>query len=128
MFAGKGGSAATAGLNDSDLKSSVNTPKKKGGGKRPRLGRTDKGGQEAVINQILLMQKLPHLVKLVKAKEAAAEDLSEAVKKVAEQTGYFAKVVLRRAKAEAGEDYADQQKEARQLSLIFEVDTPFLKG
>lgn len=102
--------------------------KDKAPSKRTRTGRTDKGGQEAVINQTLFMQKLPQLVKLIKAKDAAADDLSDAVKKVAEQTGYFAKVVLRRAKAEAGEDYADQQKEARQLSLIFEVETPFLKG
>ena len=95
--------------------------------RRARTGRTDHAGQEAVINQTLLREKLPHLVKLIKAKEEAAADLSDAVKKIAEQTGYLAKVVLRRAKAEASDNYADRQKEVVQLALAFEADTPFLK-
>lgn len=127
---GKGaGKNAGGELNDANLQGNESTPKKGGKrGKAARVGRTDKTGQEALINQTLFMQNLPQLVKLIKAQETAADDLSDAVKKIAEQTGYLAKVVLRRAKAEASDNYADKQKEARQLSLIFEIDTPFLKG
>lgn len=87
---------------------------------RGARGRQDRSGQEKVIDKTKLVEKLPYLVKLHTSAKDAAKDLSDGIKKVAEQSGLLASVVRKIVVAKAGENFEEKKKEAEQLALMFD--------
>ena len=87
---------------------------------RGARGRQDRSGQEKVIDKTKLMDRLPHLVKLHAAAKDAGKDLSDGIKKVAEQSGLLASVVRKIVVAKSGENFEEKKKEAEQLALMFD--------
>jgi hypothetical protein len=83
-------------------------------------GRKDKNGQEVVIRLETAGTRVPELIKLYKAAEAAGADLNDAVKKAAEDSGLLASVVRKFVCACAGENYEKEKQKSDQLSLLFE--------
>jgi len=61
------------------------------------------------------------LVKLAQAHIAAKTDLSEAIKKAAEVSGYTAGAVRKYIAAKVGETFDEEKRKVEQLSLIFGV-------
>ena len=82
-------------------------------------GRKD-GGQEQVIRVQAVKDKIEHLVKLHAAHEEAAENLSDAIKAVAEKGGIEASVLKRFVAARAGEKFDRARKRSEQLELLFD--------
>ena len=82
-------------------------------------GRKGKDKQEAVIETAELKKRMPQLVKLKKAADDAGEDLNDAIKKAAEESGLLATVVRKAVVASAGENFEAKHREVTQLSLAF---------
>lgn len=100
------------------------------GGKRRRRvngeekdveGRKGRDKQEAVIEVAELKKRMPQLVKLKKTSDEASEDLNDAIKKAAEESGLLASVVRKAVVAQAGENFEEKRREVEQLSLAFEA-------
>lgn len=89
---------------------------------KPPVGRQDSEGQEAVIKHKVIKDREEELVQLYNKAAEAASDLSEAIKKAAEDSGYNAGAVKKRIAAIANDNWDAQKKKAAQLALIFEVD------
>jgi len=92
-----------------------------GSGKTKGKGRKGKDRQEAVIEVAELKKRMAQLVKLKKANDETAEDLNDAIKKAAEESGLLASVVRKAVVASAGEDFEAKHREVEQLSLAFEA-------
>ena len=102
------------------MAAAANTAAVGGNGSRKARGRQDPAGQEKVIEEAKLHDRIPHLVRLLKTSEEASTAFSEAVKAVAEKSGLLASVVRTFVKAKAGENYDEKKKEVEQLHLVFE--------
>ncbi len=87
-------------------------------GRRKRTGRSD-AGQEEVTKPKEMVKKLPHLVRLKKAADEAAAQLGDAIKKVAEDTGYNAANVRALVAAKAGENYGKVYRNVEQQHELF---------
>ncbi len=87
--------------------------------RRKRTGRSD-AGQEEVTKPKEMIKKLPLLLRLKKAADTAAEELAEAVKKVAEDTGYNASNVRALVNAKAGDNYGKVYRNVEQQHELFE--------
>lgn len=85
-------------------------------------GRKDNTGQEAIIDSSVIAEREDELVRLFKAAGDAAEDLSSAIKKAAEDSGYNSAAVRKFIAAKAGDSYDAERKKVVQLALIFSVD------
>lgn len=93
------------------------------GTKRRRTGRSD-AGQEEVTKPKEMVKKLPHLLRLKKAADEAAAQLGDAIKKVAEDTGYNAANVRALVAAKAGENYGKVYRNVAQSYELFEEVGP----
>lgn len=89
------------------------------GGKSPR-GRKTEDGQEQAINLTALKKGIGELVDLHIRKKSAADDLSSAIKAIAEKSGLLSAAIRKLVKARAGEKFEDKKREVEQLSLVFE--------
>lgn len=69
---------------------------------KPPVGRQDSEGQEAVIQHKVIKDREEELVELYNKAAEAASDLSEAIKKAAEDSGYNAGTVKKRIAAMQG--------------------------
>lgn len=83
-------------------------------------GRRDKDGTEHTITLQPLRKKLKHLMTLKESSDAAREQLSKAVKGVAEETGLMSAVVRKLVNARCGERFDDERRAAEQTALIFD--------
>lgn len=83
-------------------------------------GRTDRSGQEKVIELQKLEDKIETLVDLYKLQAETAADLNEGIKAAAEESGLLATVVRKFIVARAGKLFTEKAREAQQLSLVFE--------
>lgn len=88
-------------------------------GTKGARGRKDQG-TEAVIKMEAVKDRIEDLVGLYNAAAQAKEDLSSAVKAVAEKAGLLATVVNKFVAARAGENFEEAKTKAQQLSLVFE--------
>lgn len=84
-------------------------------------GRKDSQGTEAVIKPKVLEAAVEDLIVLIKAEEEAKAKLTDAVKAIAEKSGYLASTVMKYAKAKAGEDFEGVKDKVTQLALAFGV-------
>ena len=91
-------------------------------GARAPKGRQDSSGDDAVIKHQVIADREVELVRLFKAADEAATDLSEALKKAAEDSGYNTATVRKRIASMAHDTFDAEKKKAAQLALIFEVD------
>lgn len=82
-------------------------------------GRVD-GGQEQAVVVEKITGKLEHLLKLYRKAEEAKEDLSDAIKAVAEAGGVHASVLKRFIAARGGENFTKARAKSAQLELLFE--------
>lgn len=83
-------------------------------------GRKDGSGTEAVINLEPLRKKIDNLIALHDKASIAKGTYNDSVKKVAEQSGLMASVVKRLIAAKASDTVQDKQREAEQLSIVFD--------
>ena len=83
-------------------------------------GRKDKDHQEQVIKHESLATRMEELVKLHHASASAGEELNDAIKVAAEESGLLASVVRKFVTARAGEKYEEKKREVDQLSLCFD--------
>ena len=81
-------------------------------------GRKD-GGQEAAQNCETISTRINELVRLHKRHKDAGEDLSDAIKKCAVDSGFNTAAIKRLVTARAGERFHEVKREVEQLSLIF---------
>ena len=92
---------------------------KKDDDKKDRPGRKD-DGTEAVLKIESLNTRIKHLVNLhIKATETS-KDLSDEIKKVAEESGMLAVTVRKIIAAKASDDFDEAKRKAQQLALVFE--------
>ena len=91
-------------------------------------GRKDASGQEAIIKMKVAGDARKHLVKLLIAKQEAAEDYSAAIKAKAEAAGIQASVLGKYISAIAGEKYEEKKRDAEQLALCFDELGEFEQG
>ena len=82
--------------------------------------RKDSDGQEAVINTGVIKERIEELVRLHTKVVDARTDLTEAVKKAAEDAGLNAGAVRSFVRARAAEDFSKHKQKAEQLSLLFD--------
>lgn len=100
------------------------TETSKGNGKgssRKVVGRKDSEGQEAKINDDLILEREEELITLRKRTTEANDEYSTAIKKAAEDSGYNASTVRKYIEAKAGDSYDATEKKVRQLALIFGI-------
>lgn len=83
-------------------------------------GRKDAQKQEKVIDLKVLKDRASELIKLIKKAKAASVELSEAVKKAAEESGLNSSAVRRYFGARAGDSFAEAKRNAEQLALLFD--------
>ena len=84
------------------------------------IGRKDAEKQPAVIKTKEVTDKIEHLIELHNAKREASTNYGDAVKAVAEKSGYLASVVRKLVNAKAGDDFDGEARKVEQMSLIFE--------
>lgn len=89
-------------------------------GKKGPKGRTDRSGQEAVIELSAIRDNVQTLVDLYKIHEESGKDLNEGIKATAEKSGLLASAVRKFVVARAGERFAEKAREVGQLALVFE--------
>jgi hypothetical protein len=82
-------------------------------------GRVD-GGQEQAIQIGKISDKLDHLLKLHRKCEEAKENLSDAIKAVAESGGIHASVLKRFVAARGGDGFTKAKIKSEQLQLLFD--------
>lgn len=85
---------------------------------QPR-GRKNRDLQEAVVTTAPLRKREAELVRLHQLSIEASDALSDAIKKVAEDSGLLASVVRKYVTARAKENVPEKKREAEQLSLVF---------
>jgi DNA repair exonuclease SbcCD ATPase subunit len=91
----------------------------KGAGKS---GRTGRDGQEAVLRPTEVADKIDHLEKLYIKAQESSKDLNDAIKKVAEKSGYLASNIRTLVAARVKDKFVDKKRDAeQQLSLFDEV-------
>lgn len=98
-----------SGFDDADLTSK----------KKPK-GRTDRSGQEAVIDVSEVRDRIQTLVDLYRLHEDSGKDLNEGIKATAEASGLLASVVRKLVVARAGERFKEKAREVEQLALVFD--------
>lgn len=91
----------------------------KGNGKQPR-GRKNRDKQEAVIKTDVITERIEELERLYTAAGDASTALNDAIKKAAEDSGLLASVVRKLVVARASDKFAEKQREAAQLVLVFD--------
>lgn len=89
----------------------------KGKGKTGRQGR-DK--QEAVLQPSVVAEKIDHLEKLFVKAQEATKDLSDAIKAVAEKSGFLASNIKKLVSARIGDRFADKKRDAEQQLELFD--------
>lgn len=89
-------------------------------GARKPQARKGRDKQEKVEQPQVINERMDQLVRLKKASDEASQDLSDAIKKAAEDSGYLASVVRKIVVAKAGDGYAEKKREAEQLALLFD--------
>lgn len=82
-------------------------------------GRID-GGHEQAIQIGKISDKLDHLLKLHRKCEEAKENLSDAIKSVAESGGIHASVLKRFVAARGGDGFTKAKVKSEQLQLLFD--------
>ena len=90
-----------------------------GKGGRTAPGRVD-GGQEQAVKVTTIKDKLEQLLKLYRKAENAKEDLSDAIKQVAEAGGIHASVLKRFVAARGGDGFVKAKAKSEQLQLLFD--------
>ena len=102
--------------------------RKGGGGKYPKgkaskkekpAGRKDGEQQSAVTRPKVVVEKIDHLVNLQRDAKDAATDLDEAIKAVAEESGYLAGTVRKLVKAKYADKYEERRREIEQQAELF---------
>lgn len=86
------------------------------------VGRQDSQGQEAVIENDVIEERIDELITLKKSAEEASTSYSDAVKATAEKSGYNAATVRKYVEAKAGDDFDGAKKKVAQLALIFDIE------
>ena len=95
------------------------TAKGNGKGKRGTKGRLDHGGQEAVTRPSVVVEKIDHLEKLEVKSRDAAKDASDAIKAVAESSGYTAAAIKKLVVARVGDKFKEKLRDAEQQLELF---------
>lgn len=90
-------------------------------GRKPRVGRTDRSGQEKVIDFGEFGDDLITLVDLYKLLQDHNADFNAGIKATAEKCGINASAVRKVVVARAGKAFEDKAREAKQLSLAFDA-------
>ena len=98
-----------------DTQTETEAPKKRG--RKPKARIED--GQEKVIHMETLKTREQQLISLFETAKSAKQDLSDAVKKCAVDSGLLSKVVRQYITAKAGEKFDERKLECEQLSLVF---------
>ena len=107
----------TMGAPDLELDPPPSTDAKKGA-----RGRKSADGQEQPLKLDVIKKRMPELLKLSTEKEAATEAFSDAVKAVAEKSGFNANAIKKFVAARQAQDgFADKHRDAEQLVLLFET-------
>jgi len=87
-----------------------------------KSGRTGRDGQEAVLRPTEVAEKIDHLEKLYIKSQEAAKDINDAIKRVAEKSGYLASNIRALVAARVKDKFVDKRRDAeQQLSLFDEV-------
>lgn len=84
-------------------------------------GRQDRSGQETVKDISKLNEDMDKLLKLQSDLADAQTDLSSAIKKTAERSGFLASVVRRLVVAKAGDKFDDVKRMVDQMGEAFEL-------
>jgi hypothetical protein len=85
-------------------------------------GRKDGEKQEMVTQPQVVRDRMPDMVRLYKAADAAGVQFSEAVKATAEASGYNTKAVRARILAEANDTFEEKKRDvSQQMELFTEV-------
>lgn len=105
---------------DIDLTTPGRPPAKEKGKRKGPVGRTDRSGQEAVIELGRVKENIQTLVDLYKLHEESGKDLNEGIKATAEKSGLLASTIRKFVVARAGERFAEKAREVEQLALVFE--------
>jgi uncharacterized protein (UPF0335 family) len=85
-------------------------------------GRKGRDKQEAVTKPEVVAEKIEHLERLAIKANEAAKDLSDAIKTLAEVSGYNASAIKALVAARVGDKFADKRRNAeQQLELFDEV-------
>ena len=93
----------------------------RGAGASKGRGRQDRTGQETVKDITKLNEDMAKLLKLQAELTNAQEDLSSAIKKTAESSGFLAAVVRRLVVAKAGDKFDEIKRQVDQLGEAFEL-------
>lgn len=88
---------------------------------RKVVGRQDNTGQEAKIEESIITEREDELIGLLTRSNEAAEDLSTAIKKAAEDSGYNAAAIRKYIAAKESDTFDAVKKKVTQLALIFDV-------
>lgn len=85
-------------------------------------GRTERDKQEAVTKPKVVGEKIEHLEALEMKSRAAAKDVNDAIKKVAQESGYNAASIKKLVVARVADKFRDKMRDAeQQLELFSEV-------
>lgn len=85
-------------------------------------GRKGRDGQEAVTKPQVVRDAISNLEDLLKKAKLADEALNDAIKKVAQESGYLASAIKKLVKARVGDSFVDKKRDAeQQLELFSEV-------
>ena len=82
-------------------------------------GRKGRDGQEAVLDHSIVADAMPNLEALLKASKEADEKLNDAIKKVAQSSGYLASNVKKLVKARVSDTFSDKKRDAEQQLDLF---------
>lgn len=85
-------------------------------------GRKDRTGQETVKSITVLNDDMEKLTKLYSDLSDAQTDLSAAIKKTAEKSGFLASVVRRLVVAKAGDKFDEIKRQVDQLGEAFSLE------
>jgi hypothetical protein len=98
----------------------TDAPKRKRGAGKADKGRTGRDGQEAVLQPGIIVDAIDNLEKLYVKSQEAGKDLNNAIKKVAEKSGYLASNIRAFVAARVGDKFADKKRDAEQQLELFE--------
>ena len=84
-------------------------------------GRTGRDKQQAVTKPQMVAEKIDHLEKLCVKAQEASKDYSDAVKKIAEQSGYIASNIRALVQARVKDKFGDKKRDAEQQLELFET-------
>lgn len=93
------------------------TSKRKG----KTAGRVNPDGQEAVTRPKMVADKIEELEALELKSREAKKDVSEAIKALAETSGYTASAIRKLVTARIGESFKDKLRDAQQQLELFEA-------